>query len=214
LYDPLNDTFVAAGHLNNGMGGPAIPLPDGTVLMTTGGRGAELYDPAAGTFTPTGSMVTPRFANTNTLLADGTVLMAGSVPNVVGGDGAGASAEIYYPAVLIPAPVLFSLSGDGRGQGAIWHAQTGQIASADNPAVAGEALSMYTSSLIDGSVIPPQVSIGGRPAEILFFGGAPGYPGYNQVNFRLPGGVASGPDVPVRLTYLSRPSNDVSIGVQ
>ena len=43
LYDPLNDTFVAAGNLNYGIGGPATPLPDGTVLMTTGGLEAELY---------------------------------------------------------------------------------------------------------------------------------------------------------------------------
>ena len=57
------------------------------------------------------------------------------------------SAELYTPRVLTPAPVLLSLSGDGRGQGAIWHATTGQVASANNPAVAGEALSMYTTSL-------------------------------------------------------------------
>ena len=64
---------------------------------------------------------------------------------------------------------------------------------------------MYTTSLASGGVIPPQVSIGGRLAQVLYFG-ASGYPGYNQVNFRVPGGVVPAPAVSVRLTYLGRSS--------
>jgi uncharacterized protein (TIGR03437 family) len=73
---------------------------------------------------------------------------------------------------------------------------------------------MYTTSLLEGGVIPPQVATGGQLAEVLYFGDAPGYPGYFQVNFRMPSGVAPGSAVPVRLTYIGRPSNAVTIAVQ
>jgi len=215
LYDPSTGTFVPTGNMTRSRCyHTATPLGDGSVLIAGSeplvlgdvtGNGAELYDPATGTFSRTGDMTTARANHTATLLLDGTVLISG---------GGAASAELYKPSVPSPAPVLFSLLGDGKGQGAIWHAATGQVASADNPAIAGEALSMYTTSLVDGGVIPPQVAVGGRLAEILFFGKAPGYPGYYQVNFRMPSGVAFGSAVPVRLTYLDRSSNQVTIGAQ
>jgi uncharacterized protein (TIGR03437 family) len=72
---------------------------------------------------------------------------------------------------------------------------------------------MYTTSLFEGGLIPPQVAIGGTLAEILYFGDAPGFPGYNQVNFRVPGGVVPGPAVSVRLTYIGRSSNTLTIGL-
>ena len=174
---------------------------------------AEVFDPVLGTFSNAGSMNARRIQHTETLLADGTVLIAGGYDGVLFPTTA-ASAEIYRPAVLHPAPMLFSLSGDGQGQGAIWHSTRGDIASTSSPVAAGEVLSLYTTSLIDGGVIPPQVAIGGRLAEVLFFGNAPGYPGYSQVNFNVPIGVAQGTAVPVRLTYIGRSSNTVTIGVE
>ena len=75
----------------------------------------------------------------------------------------------------MPSPHLFSVSGDGRGQGAILHAGTAQVASPSYPAAVGEILEVYGAGLLDGGVIPAQVSIFGHPADVLFFGKGPGF---------------------------------------
>jgi len=223
LYDPATGAFSTSNMTVGREQDTATLLADGRVLIAGGiaggiadpsiGGSAEIYDPSTGTFTPIGNMTAPRASHSATILSDGRVLIAGGYDErhfetIL------SSTELYTPAVLAPAPALFSLSGDGKGQGAIWRPATGLIASSQNPAVAGEILSMYTSSLAEGGVVPPQVAIGGKLAEILFFGDAPGYPGYFQVNFRVPNGIVPGSAVSVRLTYIGRPSNAVIIGVQ
>lgn len=106
------------------------------------------------------------------------------------------------------------MPSDGTAQGAIQHAGTYQLVTADNPAVAGEIILIYCTGLVDGAVISPQVAIGRRMADVLWFGNVPGYPGLNQINARVPDNVTPGPSVPVRLNYLSRPSNEVTVAVQ
>jgi uncharacterized protein (TIGR03437 family) len=229
LYDPSAGTFTASGNLIQPRSEhTATLLPDGSVLITGGisadaqsaafydyHQSAELYDSRSAIFSFAGNMTMARVNHVATLLKDGTVLITGGTQNYgqTSFQVTLASAEVYKPSVPIPAPVLFSLLGDGQGQGAIWHGITGQIASPASPAVAGEVLSMYTTSLAADGMIPPQVSVGGKLADVLYFGAAPGYPGYYQVNFRMPSGVAPGAAVPIRLTYLGRSSNTVTIGV-
>ena len=66
------------------MGPSATLLPGGQVLIAGGEKcnfnllaSAELYNPATGKFTPTGSMTTPRTGQSATLLNNGQVLIAG-----------------------------------------------------------------------------------------------------------------------------------------
>src|SRR5260370_36951357 len=84
----------------------AIRLRDGRVLIcggtATGEVGgvlssAELYDPVARTFTPTGAMTVPRAGQTITMLRDGRVLLTRDLQNA-GCRSQRAGAEIYHPA--------------------------------------------------------------------------------------------------------------------
>ena len=71
-----------------------VPAEDGN----TGTAEAELYDPATGQWTETGSMHVARSGSVASLLADGRVLVAGGVDPGKGYLGALASAELYDPA--------------------------------------------------------------------------------------------------------------------
>ncbi len=106
LFDPATRSFTPTGAMTVRRAGQTITmLRDGRVLVTGGVQNAgfrselasaEIYDPATGTFSATGSMSMPREGHTATLLRDGRVL-------VVGGSrqrhpDAGLRAEIYDPA--------------------------------------------------------------------------------------------------------------------
>ena len=102
LYNPAAGTWSVTGSIHqgrsglNGAGASATLLSDGQVLIAGGEdanfnllSSAELYNPATGKFTPTGSMSAPRGGNVGTLLPDGDVLVT---------QGAPAFAERYHPA--------------------------------------------------------------------------------------------------------------------
>jgi Kelch motif/Galactose oxidase, central domain len=104
LYHPATGTWSVTGSMHqgrsglNGAGASATLLPNGEVLIAGGEdanfnllASAELYNPATGTFTATGSMTTARVGQSATLLNNGQVLVAG-------GTGATAAAELYNPA--------------------------------------------------------------------------------------------------------------------
>jgi hypothetical protein len=117
LFDPANGTFSFTGPPVTGrLGASATRLLDGRVLIAggvglTAGRdgflsvldSAEVFDPATGTFSASGSMQQGRWNHVATLLNDGHVLITG-----------GRKTHICFTAsteVFDPATGLFSFGG-------------------------------------------------------------------------------------------------------
>lgn len=108
IFDPRTNSWIATAPMHiPRMEQTAVLLADGRVLVA-GGLGhndsssvdgtasAEIYDPATGHWTMTGSMVQVRWNFASLLLPNGIVLVAGGGVNHYGVDNAN-SAEVYDP---------------------------------------------------------------------------------------------------------------------
>ena len=108
LYNPVTGTFSSAGNMIAARFWPTATLLNNGQVLIAGGAdtnlsaaytdvvaSAELYNPATGNFTATGSMTGPREFHSATLLNNGQVLIAGGVDNNL---DVLASAELYDPA--------------------------------------------------------------------------------------------------------------------
>ena len=110
LYNPLTQTFTPTGSMVMARyGQTATLLANGEVLIAgglacadncVGLTSAELYDPATGTFTTTGSLGVPHVYGTATRLPSGQVLVAGGCYRMTGSgtcQGPTRIAELYNP---------------------------------------------------------------------------------------------------------------------
>lgn len=109
VYNPATGTFAITGSMHVARGVfNAVLLSNGRVLVAGGmssgelpnvmvESSAEIYDPVAGRFEPTGSMSSPRFKHGMALLRDGRVMVVGGQKDGAFGERL-ASTEIFDPA--------------------------------------------------------------------------------------------------------------------
>ena len=141
------------------------------------------------------------------------------------------------PQTLVVAgaqPAVFTQNQSGSGAGAIEVVKSDGsqfLNTPSTPAVAGDALVIYCAGL--GAVSPPvpdgtpapstplsktvnpvTVTIGGRQAEVLYAGLAPGYAGLYQVNVVVPSGISPAANVPVFLSVAGQVSPPVTVALQ
>ncbi|MCZ6681769.1 MAG: hypothetical protein O7B26_01220 [Planctomycetota bacterium] len=136
---------------------------------------------------------------------------------------------------LVPAaPAIFTLTQGDPGQGAVLIAGTNLVAGnlpglPSRPARPGEVIAIFATGFgfIEGALartpagkgaaerpeIAPGVSIGGRPADLLFSGPAPGFSGLDQVNARVPEDAPVGDEVRLTISLGEPVSNTVTIAI-
>ena len=155
----VQGAWTAAPSMAEGRGSQtATLLPNGKVLVVGGNVAsspplapatAELYDPKTRTWSSAGSLSTPRWGHTATLLPNGKVLVAGGSPDDPYTPGSLASVEIYDPgtntwsaAASMHTPRSFhsaTLLADGRvliaGGDAVFNDIAGPSSHAISPSV-------------------------------------------------------------------------------
>ncbi|MBM3782823.1 MAG: hypothetical protein FJW30_00610 [Acidobacteria bacterium] len=156
------------------------------------------------------------------------LLPQGASPGELKTSNAGVeSAGFQVTSIANANPGIFSLSQDGKGQGAILVAGAGLIArltrdAFSQPARRGGAVEIYCTGL--GATAPSAdglirvratvtAEVGGRNAEVLFAGLAPGLLGVYQVNVRVPEDSPIGLGVEVKIRAGGAVSNTVTMGV-
>lgn len=180
--------------------------------------------------------ISTRLANTSVLFdnAPGAVLftsrgqtnavtpcsISGKTSALVQVESTGAWTQSVRVPVVPAAPGIFTLSGSGRGPGAVLNydpnTQRYDANSAANRAPRGSVVAIYATGLgetdrqcVEGGVnaqnppfakplLPVRVLIGDREAKLEFVGLAPGFVrGVFQINVTVPGEAPLGPNVPL-----------------
>jgi len=131
---------------------------------------------------------------------------------------AGSSDPILVPVSDVQPGIFFDAP---TRYGAVVVAGTGSVTQV-RPAQRGDVVEIYATGLgltsagsggLQFTRVTPEVTVGGVPAEVLYSGLAPGYPGLYQINARIPASTATGTQT-LLLSAAGQPSNEVRIEVR
>jgi uncharacterized protein (TIGR03437 family) len=157
--------------------------------------------------------------------------LAGLTQTIVVATNSGQSSVAQLVKLATYAPGIFTINGQGTGQGAIVDPGY-RLVDSTNPATAGSSvvviyctgLGPVTNQPATGAPSPgnplaqtttvPTVTIGGAPATVQFSGLAPGFVGLYQVNAEVPLAAAKGATSEVVITIGGATSNSVAMAVQ
>jgi uncharacterized protein (TIGR03437 family) len=129
----------------------------------------------------------------NIALADD---LEGSTARVVV-DNKDSTSEAQWIEIADTSLSLFSVDQSGTGAAVVQHADF-SVVDAQSPALPNEVVILYATGL-GNSKKPPAILIGGRPAEVQFAGAQGFFAGLDQINVRIPNGLAANADTAIVL---------------
>ena len=232
---------IAAGGIVNGASSTAGPLAPGSIATVYGNflLGSPATAPGV-SWPPTldglsmlfnGNVAAPLYyASAGQAIMQVPWELSGQAAASVTAMTAGQTSQPQAVELAPFAPGIFSMNGQGTGQGAIIDSSY-KLVDSTNPATAGSTyIEVYATGLgavtnppatgapaaanpLSFTTSTPVVKIGGALAHVAFSGLAPGAVGLYQVNAQVPSSVSPGSAVPVTISIGGMVSNTVTMAV-
>jgi len=236
----LGSIFAATGASRNFVA-DSMPLPRTLGSVTVRFGGSLIYDSASNrwNYSPTGSVTAGLlFVGPNQINFQIPPEISSADPVPVQLQRSDGNTFLTALRLAVSAPGIFSLLANGRGQAAVLNQDfslngDSQVIFGARPALRGSVIQIFATGagptnppLLAGEPAPasgnplvltqvqPTVTIGSRPARVLFSGMAPGLVGVWQINAEVPMDVGPGSAVPLQITAAGVQSNTVTIAVQ
>ena len=119
-------------------------------------------------------------------------------------------------------PAIFTLDQSGTGAAAAINARNGLPVTRDNPLQPNDYVELFLTGLggtthrlgLDFANQVPAVTIGGADCPISYAGRAPGFVGLDQINCKVPAGLAANASAAVMVSSGERTSNVATIAVE